>query len=205
MKLAVDASQKALVLQFPSQAFNSSIAILEGLDAIAQLLGMFVSLPEPEYQQLLMPEWSRLIGTIAVLFTFVHQLSLEQPLDSDVLDKITQLTILFETLAVRMEDMTQVGKQERAPPDVFCLFGSVLRVVREKYGQLLSRLSQSQKRNSTSKAVPLPMYCPIVNGSLKTTEYWEVLQDTFGFADGDIASQNVVFTGSFDAQTEFIE
>jgi hypothetical protein len=124
-----------------------------------QLVTMEVS----EYQNFTFVEWSRLIVSIILLFRLINTTS--SAADTEAL---SQFEKYLELLSFRMHELSNSKSNTAEPPNAFCLWESVLKIVREKYARLMTDMKE---RAATT--LNLGGMCPVLNGSIKQTEYWE--------------------------------
>jgi hypothetical protein len=121
-----------------------------------------------EYRNFTFVEWSRVIFAVITLFRLLSKTSTSPGLDSPAVHELTQFGKYFEILCFRMHELSNASSSENEPPNIFCLWESVLRIVRAKYLQLVSDMTEQRAVN-----LGLKNLCPVLNGSIKETEYWE--------------------------------
>jgi hypothetical protein len=149
-----------------SQCFQDTRSVFEG----------FIALPIAEYRNFSIVEWSRLIQTVVNLFTLCSTISKVPDLDPSVRHQSALFGIYLESLCYRMDELTNVGKSTQAAPDVFCMFKSVLRIVRDMYDEMIPGTSQGNSPGSDNTLAGSPAHlCPMLNGKIRGTEYWDVL------------------------------
>jgi hypothetical protein len=84
--------------------------------------------------------------------------------------------VFLESLCFRMDELTTVRADTKTGPDVFCMFKSVLRIVHGTYEEMISNISRKSRcLGAKEKLGRFPSSCPMLNGSIKITEYWNVL------------------------------
>jgi hypothetical protein len=85
-----------------------------------------------------------------------------------------------------------------AYPNGFLMFKSVLKIVKDVYDELAANAAAEALAGGASTPSMLgsfahlggPSSCPVLNGAIKDTEYWDILQDSdlMDLLDGDILS-----------------
>jgi hypothetical protein len=120
--------------------------------------------------------------------------------------------VYLESICYRMQQLLVQGSIDEgsmggeslsaeAHPNSFQMFKSVLEVVKNVYERLVGNaaaeaLEMSAGGMSTPSSFTLsggPLSCPVLNGAIKETEYWHMLQDSdfMDLLDGDILSAGV--------------
>jgi hypothetical protein len=116
-----------------------------------------------EYQNFTFVEWSRLIVSIILLFRIIHGTS-----SSSDVEALAQFEKYLELLSIRMHELSNSKSDVAEPPNAFCLWESVLKIVREKYARLMTDMKER-----AAAILNLGNMCPVLNGSIRQTEYWE--------------------------------
>jgi hypothetical protein len=118
-----------------------------------------------EYQNFTFVEWSRLIASVIFLFRIIYTMS-----SSSDMQNLAQFGKYLEILCSRMHELSNTKSGAAETPNVFCLWESVLKIVREKYAQLM----EDMKERAVA-TLNLSSMCPVLNGSIRQSEYWENL------------------------------
>lgn len=116
-----------------------------------------------EYKNFTFVEWSRLIVSIILLFRIIHGTS-----SSSDVDALAQFEKYLEILSFRMHELSNSTSDVAEPPNAFCLWESVLKIVREKYARLMTDMKER-----AAAILNLGTMCPVLNGSIKQSEYWD--------------------------------
>jgi hypothetical protein len=122
-----------------------------------------VSIDVSEYQNFTFVEWSRLIVSIILLLRIVHGTS-----SSSDVEALAQFEKYLELLSFRMHELSNSKSETVEPPNAFCLWESVLKIVREKYARLMTDMKER-----AAAIQNLGNMCPVMNGSIRQTEFWE--------------------------------
>ena len=149
-----------------------------------------------EYESFTFVEWSRIIGTIITLFRLLLKASDSTGVDSSTIHELTQFGKYFEILCFRMNELSNIKGETTEPPNIFCLWESVLRIVRDKYTQLVTNMI-----GKTSHMLGPKTMCPVLSGGLRRTEFWDAFtQDDFAeFTTTSGTNMNVPLAGDWIA------
>jgi hypothetical protein len=170
--------------------------ISQGLHATKVVFETFLSLPLNEYRNFSQVEWCRLIQTVISLFSICSAISALPEVDATTRRQTAHFGVYLESLCFRMEELTKAGKDLKSPPDIFCMFSSILRIVRDTYENMVSTILQADL-SSQSSGTPQgshPAMCPVLNGSIMDTDYWDILNDNYTteMLDGGIFGSRTV-------------
>ncbi|KAF2418996.1 hypothetical protein EJ08DRAFT_738932 [Tothia fuscella] len=179
MKLYAIALTPEIHPQDPMRPSDARLTVLTlCLQAVKTVLEAYISLPLSEYRNFSLPEWSRLIHTIIVLFRLCEITQSMPEWISGANDQRTQFGVYLESLSFRMAELSRSDNPE-APPTVFCLFNSVLPVVRQTYDKMIEKLSQgtssSDSVHTASTRHTMASRCPLFTPQITHTDYWELL------------------------------
>ncbi|CAK96740.1 uncharacterized protein An08g09620 [Aspergillus niger] len=158
----------------------------------------FLSIPQDQYISFSIRDWCQLILTISasshICFLSPAQMS---PTWNDFRTRTrSSMLIYLESLSHRMSrlSVTKTGDT----PDVFFMFKSVLDIVLSTYapasGESSSPMSMGSRGESSigedicqdvAAGPPTPSTrCPMVNGSIRESEFWEVMKQSDLFLEG---------------------
>jgi hypothetical protein len=165
----------------------------------------FSALPAPAYTPFTLAEWNHIVDLIVTLSRLCFPIpniptwdapSARQtanfiPLVSVLQEKMVEVAIHFASTAItNTSDKKDKGRNINIPS----LFSAVLSIVLQQYTDRISQesqldifdlnplLTQSQDQGNSIYPMKLGM-CPVMNGSLKGTEYW----DAMGAFESDIS------------------
>ncbi|RAK80149.1 Zn(II)2Cys6 transcription factor domain-containing protein [Aspergillus fijiensis CBS 313.89] len=187
--------------------------VKEARSCLAEIRGFFdyfLSLPADQYIYFSIREWCQLILTISTasqICFLIHPFMNTQWYDFQTKARST-MRIYLESLLHRMTTLS-VSKTG-ATPDIFCMFRSVLDVVLEAYA--VARINsplQSDPDPSVTEGTDSPSVgatsttsrrCPMMNGSIKQTEFWEAVQQSNTLCGGvPEATSSDRYAGAFGA------
>ncbi|TPR02469.1 Major Facilitator Superfamily protein [Aspergillus niger] len=158
----------------------------------------FLSIPQDQYISFSIRDWCQLILTISasshICFLSPAQMS---PTWNDFRTRTrSSMLIYLESLSHRMSrlSVTKTGDT----PDVFFMFKSVLDIVMSTYapssGESSSPMSMGSRGESSigedicrdvAAGPPTPSTrCPMVNGSIRESEFWEAMKQSDVFLEG---------------------
>ncbi|GCB23008.1 isonitrile hydratase [Aspergillus awamori] len=158
----------------------------------------FLSIPQDQYISFSIRDWCQLILTISasshICFLSPAQMS---PTWNDFRTRTrSSMLIYLESLSHRMSrlSVTKTGDT----PDVFFMFKSVLEIVLSTYapasGESSSPMSMGSRGESSigedicrdvAAGPPTPSTrCPMVNGSIRESEFWEAMKQSDVFLEG---------------------
>ena len=157
------ASTPSSVLHFLNKGLLAAKAFFEGL----------LSVPSCEYRNFSSVEWSRLISAVTVMSTLSFAVPAVPEWDHATARNIAKFGMYVECLCFRFQELSVVGKEpsgRKLAPDVFCMFNSVLQVLKQTY---------EEKVNSIEPILmsPLNLRCPVLSGTVADTEYWDLIQN----------------------------
>jgi hypothetical protein len=123
-------------------------------------------------------EWTRLIHVVINCFRLLS-IAIGRPREERTSHQLAQFASLFDRLAIRMKEAMFEDEESKNDPNMFLLFDSVLPVMKAKYTKMVSKLTAVDAFHiiPTGPPTSLASLCPIVNGSVKNTEYWDTLID----------------------------
>lgn len=168
------------------------------LQPTKSLFENFLSIPISEYRNFSMLEWTRLIQTIISLISTCLAMVAAPEVDSIDADQASHFGIYLESLCFRMDELTTVTKDTKTGPDIFCMFKSVLRIVRGTYEEMIMKISRKSDCGGGEEQMSrFPSICPMLNGSIRRTEYWNVLNnsDTNSAFDDDCMASGIAGFG----------
>jgi hypothetical protein len=147
--------------------------------ATRSLFGAFIVLDLQMYQDLSNIEWTRLIHVIINCFRLLS-IALGRPTESSTAYQLGVITSYFERLGIRMQEGISGNDNAKDGPSMFLLFDSVLPLMKGKYEKMVSRLTASSGSYIAPSGPPntLASLCPVYNGSIKKTDYWDAFTDT---------------------------
>jgi hypothetical protein len=152
--------------------------IMAWLEATKVVFEIIVSMDPTQYRTFGLSEWCILTGVIINAFVILSTMSAMQHVDSKAVEQAAQYGRYLELLSFRAQELSRSKGSSSAPPDIFCFWHSVLGIVHHKYTAVAKEVNHSVLANSSqrSKASPKirisPSLCPVLNGSLKSTDYW---------------------------------
>jgi hypothetical protein len=166
----------------------SGFAMMEAIEALRSFFDLVTNIESSQYRNF-NTEWNRIIWGIIAVFRLVQSALTFDIYDRGVTDQLAKFGHYFEILCFRSKDLSASGK-DAGPPDIFLMFDSVLCVVREKYASLVDKLSDRTESSSPSSKASSSLFslCPVMNGNIKNTDYWDaysstVMQSTFTAED----------------------
>jgi hypothetical protein len=168
---------------------NSSDHIDSAITATMSLFEAFIVTEPKTYQDLSNIEWTRLIHVTINCFRLLS-IALACPTKGSTAYQLARFTSQFERLGIRMKREIPGNHHTKRDPTMFLLFDSVLPVMRGKYEKMVSRLTALSEFYIAPSGPPssLASLCPVYNGSIKKTEYWEAFKDVdtgnFNIMDG---------------------
>ncbi|KAL7662014.1 hypothetical protein ACMYSQ_001374 [Aspergillus niger] len=158
----------------------------------------FLSIPQDQYISFSIRDWCQLILTISasshICFLSPAQMS---PTWNDFRTRTrSSMLIYLESLSHRMSKLSVTKTGDT--PDVFFMFKSVLDIVMSTYapssGESSSPMSMGSRGESSigedicrdvAAGPPTPSTrCPMVNGSIRESEFWEAMKQSDVFLEG---------------------
>jgi hypothetical protein len=136
------------------------------VSCIRSFYEQLVAVDTAEYQNFTFVEWTRLIASIILLFRIIHSTSAESDIEA-----LTQFEKYLELLSFRMHELSNSRSDVAEPPNAFCLWESVLKIVRDKYAKLMTDMKE--RAAAILNLGNLGNICPVLNGSIKQTEFWD--------------------------------
>lgn len=125
-----------------------------------------------------MLQWSQLDQTIMFILQLVS-FALTHPPPAEAIQEFIQLGIYLNNLYFHMKEISSATLLQKGPPDRFCLMASVLKACIDKYQTMIPKLISSEQTHLT----PLDhlsngaLFCPVLSGAIKSTDYWERFTD----------------------------
>jgi hypothetical protein len=148
---------------------------LEAIESLRSVFDLIARVDMSLYQNFGV-EWTRLVWTIIAVFRLIHSAITFSLSDRSIVEQLSRFGQYFEILCFRSKELSSSGK-DGGPPDMFLLFDSVLRVVREKYAKMIGTLSDVSTESSPSSfgssAKSFAALCPMMNGGVRGTDYWD--------------------------------
>ncbi|KAF2095330.1 hypothetical protein NA57DRAFT_79820 [Rhizodiscina lignyota] len=133
-----------------------------------------------EYLNMSFVEWAQLINAVKIMSTLCFRIPSAPQWDDEDARKEARFGMIIESICYRMQELTTTSKVagdvdgDRAAPDHFFLFKSVLKILREEYDESVSAAKRDSQAASQQRQHG--SMCPVLNGSIKKSEYWEALQ-----------------------------
>jgi hypothetical protein len=152
-------------------------ALSRCLQATKDVFEYVLSMPLYEYHNFSSVEWSRLVYIIVTIFRLCAITPTVPGWEFGPTQQKAQFGVYLESLSFRMSELTAVKENGSAQPDIFSMFMSVLKIVREAYADMVANLSQNDLPTGGrhgSTVAPLPR-CPVFTNKIKETEYWNML------------------------------
>jgi hypothetical protein len=156
-------------LQTPLEHVSSISACLQEAKTLFESL---LAVPLSEYRSYSVVEWSRFILSVIVPF----QTCVITPTVPGWTDSHEKLPfgVYLESLSFRMGELSKTDEDNTGPPDIFCMFKSVLKVVREMYQDLERSVAQDNLQSDPMSA----FRCPIFGSAITDTDYWGSLKSS---------------------------
>jgi hypothetical protein len=163
------------VVQPSEQTHSSSHSI----ECIKSLLDTITCLEIKDFNDFSMFDWSIVIKTIASTFELLAIAINQQNIDHISTKGLSSFGPYLLRLRLRMNDLSATKISTGDPPDMFCLFHSVLGIIIDKYNAMTSHLSLMADHGNIGSGGHqyLASLCPIVNGSVQSTPYWSALNE----------------------------
>lgn len=158
---------------------EASSRLLEmAISATSVLFEDFIAIDSQLLQEFSNIEWNRLIHVFINCFRLIS-IALGRPGEERISHGLAQIATNFQRLTIRMKENLSTDDMSNKSPSMFLLFDSVLPVMTSKYTKMLSRLPVPDVVHPIQSRPPssLASLCPIANGSVKNTEYWDTLID----------------------------
>ena len=188
------ASEVTLMGDYP-QSWRS-IALARCFDATKKYFETFTSAPISEYYNMSFAEWARLIQVLKVMSRLCFPIIGAPEWDDEKARKEARFGMIMESILYRMQELTATGKPRQhveeakgskrvedehsglkssaLPPDHFFMFKSVLKILKDVYDERVDVATRDAKREGSSRQ--RGSRCPVLNGSIQDSEYWEALQ-----------------------------
>lgn len=166
-------------------------AIIRCFEVTKTFFNLFTSIPVAEYRSFSFVELWRLIKGFNTMSALCQPVPCAPQWDAAWAREDARFGMTIESICYRMGELTSTGKQRNdlltkrsalegsvaqtsPPPDHFFMFKSVLLVLKEVYEEAVSTVLQATQ----AEAPPLQTgsRCPMLNGSMTGTDYWEALQ-----------------------------
>jgi hypothetical protein len=182
--LTTASTYSTLTLNLSDSAEQDMKDLKTCLAALKEFLECFLSLPVMEYMKFSGAEWARLVLAIQASsqICFLPSSSTTSTEHTVLLERErAKILIYFESLSHRLEKLSQSFRSPSEPPDHFLLFNSILQITSSAYlpgsnvrPQPASQglLSYNQGKSSKTQS-----RCPILNGEIRQTEYWNALKN----------------------------
>jgi len=171
------------------------------LQATEASIGAFLSTDPSRYASYPTTNWCRLIHTVITAFSLLSAVNSYPNVSPQTATEIMRFDRYLELLRLRMQERSTTDLDDpSAVPDYYCLWSSVLRVANDKYRELAAETQQAMNVGDESANVfqVNSAICPVMNGSLRQTEYWGAwsssgasqysnipVEDSFGMAGTD--------------------
>ncbi|PYH70617.1 uncharacterized protein BO88DRAFT_424180 [Aspergillus vadensis CBS 113365] len=202
----------------PSTVPNLERLVNQGTSCASEIRSFFeyfLSIPQSQYILFSYRDWCQLILTISAAsdICFLSSASMS-PIWTDFQTKTRSgMLIYLESLSHRMTRLSVTKDGET--PDIFFMFKSVLEIVLSTYaptsGESSSLTSTSIKgnpsvraetgRNVAATSSTPSTRCPMVNGSIRESEFWEAMKQSDVYLEGLANGVNGedVFTSGVDS------
>lgn len=185
----------------PSSITNPDRFVDQGTSCAAEIRSFFeyfLSIPQDQYISFSVRDWCQLILTISAAsdICFLSFASMS-PIWTDFQIKTRSgMLIYLESLSHRMSRLSVTKAGET--PDVYYMFKSVLDIVLSTYtptsGGSSSLTSRSSRENASLREEPgryvaaisstPSTRCPMVNGSIQESEFWEAMKQSDLYLEG---------------------
>ena len=204
-------------------------ALSRCLSAGNDFFDTFLSFDLNEYKNMTIAHWSYFIQALQILSRLCFDIPHIPSWDSREARRTTHLGIILESLCYRMQELTSAESSRSSimraghgnfeaedetedsdppsPPDHFFLFKSVLQILKTSYDERVKAIStgvESQLEQTWPKS-----NCPVVNGSLRKTEFWDAYEaSSFSENEFDWLSndeiENLDFGGTQDVAQDHV-
>ena len=173
-----------------------SAALACCFDATKTFFDTFTSATMTEYYNMTLMEWVRLILALKIMSRLCFHVNCDPEWDDAMARKEARFGMIMESILYRMQELTATGKprqfgrkdegDQRAKdmsdaskgsmlrPDHFFMFKSVLGILKEVYDERVDT-AMADAKTAASRGQHGSI-CPVQNGSIKDSEYWEALQ-----------------------------
>lgn len=171
---------------------TSSSSVNVCVQATKDFFEVFISMDPLGYTKFSLAEWCRLIHATMNIFMLLSHIPSLPDVDPSTVKEVLQFDRYLEILCFRMQEQSASKRDASLPPDIFCLWESVLRVVREKFNKLAKEVAHNKSASpssSDSSSVRFQVsasLCPVIGGGIKETEYWDAwTRSMSGGPEGD--------------------
>ena len=144
------------------------------LSAVKAFFTTLLSLPLPELQDLSFVQWAQLVQVFKIAPKLCFPIPTCPGWDAARARDELRLDLVLDSLCYRMQELTSTNSQDQLQPDQPLMFKSVLQLLKNVYDGRLEALNNETMLASFSKRSS----CPMLNGSLKDTEFWDALNCT---------------------------
>jgi hypothetical protein len=172
MRIATLRTTSEITGETLSEALETAVAATNS--AIEAFIGADLSL----YQDFSNIEWTRLIHVVINVFRLLS-IALANPTEHRIAHRLAQFASHFDRLTIRMKEGICNNDKSKRDPNMFLLFDSVLPVVGVKFSKMISKLTAINNFHKAPSGPPssLASLCPVFNGTIRNTEYWDALTD----------------------------
>jgi hypothetical protein len=182
MRIATLRTTSEMASDSLSEAFGTAV------DATSSAMEAFIGADFELYQDFSNIEWTRLIHVVINIFRLLS-IALTHPAQDHTAHQLALFDSRFERLSNRMKEGLWNNNELKRDPNIFLLFDSILPVLRVKYSTMISKLQAMDTFHQAPSGPPssLASLCPVFNGTVKNTEYWDALtaanNNNFGFTE----------------------
>ncbi|RAK89424.1 hypothetical protein BO79DRAFT_237186 [Aspergillus costaricaensis CBS 115574] len=185
----------------PSSITNLDRFVDQGTSCATEIRSFFeyfLSIPQGRYLSFSVRDWCQLILTISAAsdICFLSFASMSPIWTDFQINTRSGMLIYLESLSHRMSRLSVTKAGET--PDVYYMFKSVLDIVLSTYtptsGDSSSLTSTSSRENACLREEPgqdvaatsstPSTRCPMVNGSIRESEFWEAMKQSDLYLDG---------------------
>lgn len=158
---------------------------------INSFLDYVISAPSEDYERFSFSEWAMLIQPL-IIFTKLYNFPIPDVSHPDTwrdmiaAERVTYL-VNTDRLCARLEDASTTRVLEagsRKLPDLFFLFSTVMKLFKETFERDSTQPPSSQVSASEHSTGRSKSQCPVMNGDIRHTEYWDLLMNNLDHVDG---------------------
>lgn len=169
MKILV---REAVDRSHPDQDLNNVV------HCVQLLLDTITYLTAEEFKSFSMLDWNIVIRTVASIFELLVAKIIRQNIDYTESTRLSNIKPHLLRLRSRMGDLSISTEITHDLPDMFFLFYSALDPIVDTYDAMVNHLDQNTQSDNILKNSfrYTPALCPVINGALKSTDYWSILE-----------------------------
>lgn len=172
------------LLNSPKSQDRTLSVLTRCLESCKNFLEIFLSLPVPEYLNVSFIQWAQLVQVLKIAPQLCFSADSMPQWDADKARKELRLELILESLCYRMHELTSTSHSNshqdehvhssadgHSRPDHFLMFKSVLKILKETYEERCAAAEQQMMDPPRHAS-----RCPVMNGSIKDSEFWDALQ-----------------------------